>query len=60
MNMNNPWQEAGHYPDDGTPIAVKNLEEGMGQLYVQVQGGEHKIIYPDVLSESKLRPWPWI
>jgi branched-chain amino acid transport system substrate-binding protein len=60
MNLNNPWQEAGHFPDDGNPIAAKTLEEGMGQLYVQVQDGEHKIIYPDVLSESKLRPWPWV
>jgi branched-chain amino acid transport system substrate-binding protein len=60
MSLNNPWQEAGHFPDDGNPIAAKTLEEGMGQLYVQVQDGEHKIIYPDVLSESKLRPWPWV
>ena len=60
MNMNNPWQEAGHYPDDGNPITAKTLNDGMGQLYVQVQDGEHKIIYPDVLAESKLRPWPWM
>jgi branched-chain amino acid transport system substrate-binding protein len=60
MNMNNPWQEAGHYPDDGNPITAKTLDDGMGQLYVQVQDVEHKIIYPDVLAESKLRPWPWM
>jgi len=60
MSLNNPWQEAGHYPDDGNPITAKSLEEGMGQLYVQVQDGQHKIIYPEVLAESKLRPWPWI
>jgi branched-chain amino acid transport system substrate-binding protein len=59
MDLKNPWQEAAHYPDDGNPITAKTLEEGMGQLYVQVQDVEHKIIYPDVLAESKLRPWPW-
>ena len=59
MDMNNPWQEAAHYPDDGHPIIAKTLEEGMGQLYVQVQDVQHKIIYPDVLAESTLRPWSW-
>jgi branched-chain amino acid transport system substrate-binding protein len=60
ISLNNPWQEASHYPDDGNPITAKTLDEGMGQLYVQVQGGEHKIVYPDVLAESKLQPWPWM
>ena len=41
-------------------ITAKTLDDGMGQLYVQVQDVEHKIIYPDVLAESKLRPWPWM
>jgi branched-chain amino acid transport system substrate-binding protein len=60
ISLNNPWQEASHYPDDGNPVTAKTLDEGMGQLYVQVQGGEHKIVYPDVLAESKLQPWPWM
>ncbi|MEZ5922938.1 MAG: ABC transporter substrate-binding protein [Hyphomicrobiaceae bacterium] len=59
MDLNNPWQEAAHYPDDGNPITAKTLEEGMGQLYVQVQDVQHKIIYPDVLAESTLKPWSW-
>ena len=46
-------------PDDGNPIAAKTLEEGMGQLYVQVQNVEHKIIFPNEIAESKLRPSPW-
>ena len=32
----------------------------MGQLYFQVQDGEHKIIYPKALEEVALRPWPWM
>ena len=32
----------------------------MSQLYVQVQDVQHKIIWPDAISESKLRPSsPW-
>ncbi len=57
--MNNKWQEGAHYPDDGHPVTAKSLEDGMGQLYVQVQNVEHKIVYPDVLKESELRPFGW-
>ncbi|MCG8355903.1 MAG: ABC transporter substrate-binding protein [Kiloniellales bacterium] len=59
-DMNNEWQECAHYPPNGRPVEAMELEKGMGQLYVQVQDGEHKIIYPDALKESALRPWPWI
>ena len=31
----------------------------MSQLYVQVQDVQHKIIWPDAISESKLRLTPW-
>ena len=31
----------------------------MSQLYVQVQDGQHKIIWPNEIAESKLRPSPW-
>ena len=58
-DMNNDWQECAHYPDDGHPVSATELEDGMGQLYVQVQDGEHKIIYPDPLKEAALRPSPW-
>lgn len=59
IDMNNPWQEAAHYPKNGYPVEAEELEKGMGQLYVQVQDGEHKIIDPDALQETTLRPWPW-
>ena len=59
LDMNNKWQEGAHYPDDGHPVTAEKLEDGMGQLYVQVQNVEHKIVYPDVLKESELRPFGW-
>lgn len=59
IDMNNEWQEAAHYPDNGFPVTAHSLDEGMGQLFFQVQDGEHKIIYPDSLAESTLRPAPW-
>lgn len=59
MSMNNPLQECAHYPDTGDAIGAKELEEGMAQLFFQVQNNEHKIIYPDVLKESSLRKAPW-
>jgi branched-chain amino acid transport system substrate-binding protein len=36
-----------------------SIDKGMGQLYVQVQEGEHKIIYPDAIQETSLKPAPW-
>lgn len=59
IDMNNKWQECAHYPDDGHPVTAKNLEDGMGQLYVQVQDVQHKIVYPDVLKEAEMRPIQW-
>ncbi|MCP3463195.1 ABC transporter substrate-binding protein [Bradyrhizobium sp. CCGUVB23] len=59
MNMNNPFQECSHFPDDGHPVTATKLEDGIAQLYFQVQDQEHKIIYPNELAESKLRPAPW-
>jgi len=59
-DMNNDWQECAHYPPNGRPVEAKELEQGMGQLYVQVQDGQHKIIYPKALEEVALRPWPWM
>ncbi len=59
MNLNNEFQEAAHYPDDGHPITATELEKGMSQLYVQVQDVQHKIIYPYAIKESKLQPAPW-
>jgi branched-chain amino acid transport system substrate-binding protein len=59
MDLDNEYQEAAHFPDNGYAIRAKELEEGMGQLYVQVQDGEHKIIYPDEIGQSTLRKAPW-
>ncbi|WP_024927471.1 ABC transporter substrate-binding protein [Mesorhizobium sp. NBIMC_P2-C4] len=59
MDMNNNLQEASHFPDNGYEISATELEKGMSQLYVQVQNVEHKIIFPNEISESKLQPAPW-
>lgn len=59
MDMKNELQEAAHFPDNGYAITATELEKGMSQLYVQVQNTEHKIIFPNEISESKLQPAPW-
>ncbi|WP_316214460.1 ABC transporter substrate-binding protein [Bradyrhizobium sp. SZCCHNR2035] len=59
MDLNNDYQEAAHFPDDGNPISALELEKGMSQLYVQVQSGQHKIVFPNEISESQLQPAPW-
>ena len=59
MSMDNPFQECAHYPDNGYDVTATDIEKGMAQLYFQVQGGEHKIIYPSALVESTLRSAPW-
>ena len=59
MTMDNAYQECVHYPDNGYDINSANLDQAMAQLYFQVQDGEHKIIYPDPLTETALRPAPW-
>lgn len=59
MDMKNELQEAAHFPDNGYPISATELEKGMSQLYVQVQNAEHKIVFPNEISESKLQPAPW-
>ena len=59
MDMNNEYQEALHYPDNGFGNQADSHETGMGQLFVQVQDVEHKIIWPGPIAESTLRPAPW-
>ncbi len=54
MNMNNEYQAALHYP-----LQTTDLNTGMAQLFFQVQDGQHKIIQPDPLAESKFRNVPW-
>jgi branched-chain amino acid transport system substrate-binding protein len=59
MDMNNEYREARHYPDNGFGNQSAELEGGMSQLFVQVQDGQHKIIWPGPIAESKMRPAPW-
>jgi branched-chain amino acid transport system substrate-binding protein len=60
VNMGNPYQEALHYPDNGgDELQASALDKGVAQLYSQVQGGEHKVIYPGEVSEAKLTAAPW-
>lgn len=59
MDLNNEFQEAAHYPDNGFPVTALELEAGMSQLFFQVQDGEHKIIYPNSLAETPLQAAPW-
>ena len=53
--LNNDCQCTPAYPDQ-----VDDIEKGMAHLFFQVQDGEHKIIAPDPLIESKFRPAPWM
>ena len=50
---------SGHFPDnDGDDIRPPSSKRG-GQLYVQIQNVEHKIIFPNEVAEAKLQPAPW-
>lgn len=59
MDMRNEYQEALHFPDNGFGNQAAELDNGMSQLFVQVQDKQHKVIWPGPISESKLRPAPW-
>jgi branched-chain amino acid transport system substrate-binding protein len=59
MDMNNEYQEALHFPDNGFGNQSNSHETGMGQLFVQVQNVQHKIIWPNDYSESKLEGCDW-
>ena len=59
MDMNNEYQEALHYPDNGFGNQSDSHETGMGQLFVQVQNVQHRIIWPDAYSQSKLEGCDW-
>jgi branched-chain amino acid transport system substrate-binding protein len=54
VDLDNEYQAALHYP-----LQTEDLNKGMAQLYFQVQDGQHKIIQPTVLAESKFRAFPW-
>jgi branched-chain amino acid transport system substrate-binding protein len=42
------------------PLETAKLEEGIGHLFFQVQGGAHRIIAPDALKELSFKPAPWM
>jgi branched-chain amino acid transport system substrate-binding protein len=54
-SFNNPQQAPKHYP-----MEVKDLEQGMAHLFMQVQNGQHQIISPNVLKEATFKPAPWM
>jgi branched-chain amino acid transport system substrate-binding protein len=59
-DVNNPFQEARHFPDNGFDgLQSAEIEKGQSQFYCQVQDKEHKIIYPSQISEAKIKPAPW-
>lgn len=59
IDMNNEFQEAAHWPDNGYPVRAKSRDKGVPQLYFQVQEREHRLIYPYELKETSLQPAPW-
>lgn len=42
------------------PLQTQKLEDGMAHLFVQVQGGQHRIISPDAVKEVAFKPAPWM
>lgn len=52
--MGNKRQEAVQYP-----VGTQDIENGMSQLYFQVQNRESKIIYPFALKETEYKTVPW-
>lgn len=59
MDMDNEFQEALHFPDNGFGNQSSTHNNGMGQLFCQVQDVQHKIIWPNDYSQSKLRAADW-
>ncbi|MGR8918393.1 MAG: ABC transporter substrate-binding protein [Gammaproteobacteria bacterium] len=59
IDMNNEYQEAAHWPDNGYDVRAPSLDKGVSQLYYQVQQRQHRIIYPYELKEVTLKPAPW-
>ena len=53
--FDNPYQAPLHYP-----LETQKLEEGVAHLFFQVQGGQHRIISPDVLKEVAFKAPPWM
>ena len=59
MDMDNEFQEALHFPDNGFGNQSSTHNNGMGQLFCQIQDVQHKIIWPNDYGQSKLRGCDW-
>ena len=59
MDMDNEFQEALHFPDNGFGNQSSTHNNGMGQLFCQIQDVQHKIIWPNDYSQSKLQGCDW-
>lgn len=55
INMNQSGQYTSAYPD-----ASNDPSLSMPHLYLQVQDGQHKIIYPPLYAEAEFQTPPWI
>jgi len=54
INMNRPGQYTLPYPG-----GEKDPSLGMPHLYLQIQDGAHKVIYPPLYAEAEFQPPPW-
>ena len=59
MDMDNEFQEALHFPDNKFGNQSSTHNNGMGQLFCQVQDVQHRIIWPNDYSQSKLQGCDW-
>jgi branched-chain amino acid transport system substrate-binding protein len=55
INMNQPGQYTSSYPDTSSDPSLT-----MPHLFLQVQDGQHKIIYPAPYAEAEFQTPPWI
>ena len=55
----NEFQEALHFPDNKFGNQSSTHNNGMGQLFCQVQDVQHRIIWPNDYSQSKLQGCDW-
>lgn len=55
VDMGNLYQEVCYFLDNGgDELQVSKFEVGVVQFYVQIQGGEYKIVYFGLVLEMKL------
>lgn len=56
----NGWYMLDDNVNESYPTEVSDIDQGMAQLYFQVQDGQHRIIAPPALVESQFIPAPWM